>query len=311
MRVAAANALSIVVSLCPEKSVSSIINHVGVLLQPANIWDVRLSGMLAIKAILRVCRSNLAITVAIIDMLAGQLQDEDDDVRAVITDAFSIALPVVAQERPALLPQICTFVWQALNDELRCPEKALSGVLPASVNQGKFEEAFTGAFTEPMLKLLAALYTTQESLAWAGDQAIPIEHFELLSKFTFDPRKHCRREAARSIAALCAAYSKQADRVRSDWKHRALKLSARYIFEALLLEREIDPVLGLHSALGAAWRELLNLCGQQIVAAALAPHVSGFVSMACTPIGSVSVIVACVLSRLYHRQPICDLLAVL
>lgn len=307
MRVAAANALSIVVSLSPEKSVSSIINHVGVLLQPANIWDVRLSGMLAVKAILRVCRSNLAITVAIIDMLAGQLQDDDDDVRAVITDAFSIALPVVAQERPALLPQICTFVWQALSDELRCPEKELSGVLPASANQGNF----VGAFTEPMLKLLAALYTTQESLAWAGDQAIPIEHFELLSTFTFDPRKHCRREAARSIAALCGAYSKQADRVRADWKHRALTLSARYIFEALLMEREIDPVLGLHSALGAAWSELLNLCGQQIVAAALAPHVSGFVSMACTPIGSVSVTVVCVVSRQYHRQIIRDLLAVL
>ncbi len=307
MRVAAANALSIIVSLCPEQSVSAIINHVAVLLQSANIWDVRLSGMLVVKAILRVCHSNLAITMAIIDILSGQLQDDDDDVRAVITDAFYIALPVVAQERAVLLPQICAFVWQALNDESRCPEKVLSGVQTASLSLGSFE----GAFTEPMLKLLAALYTTQESLAWAGDQAIPIEYFELLSKFTFDPRKHCRREAARSVAALCGTYVKQADRVHSDWKRRALTLSARYIFEALLMEREIDPVMGLHSALGAAWKELLNLCGEQIVATALKPHVTGFVSMACTPIGSVSVIAACVLSRDYHHQHLCDFVAVL
>ncbi len=266
MRVAAANALSIVVSLCPEAVVSLIINHVGVLLQQ-ELWDVRLSGMLAVKGILRVCRANVPVTMSIMDLVSARLHDTDDDVRAVITDAFSIALPAVAQERAALLPKICVFVWQALLED---------------------SSSSLGAYTEPMLKLLAALYTTQESLAWADGQPVSIAHFELLSKFTRDPRKHCRREAARSIEALCGTYAKEASRVHSDWKTKALAIPARYIFEALLMEREIDPTLGLHSALGSAWRELLLLCGDLTAAAVFAPHVSAFFSMACTPIGSVT-----------------------
>ncbi len=270
MRVAAANALSIVVSLCPEAVVSLIIHHVGILLQQ-ELWDVRLSGMLAVKGILRVCRANVPITLSIMDLVSARLQDTDDDVRAVITDAFSIALPAVAQERVALLPQICVFVWQALLEDT---------------------STSLGAYTEPMLKLLASLYTTQQSLAWADGLPISIAHFELLSKFTRDPRKHCRLEAARSIEALCGTYAKEADRVQSDWKTQALAIPARYIFEALLMEREIDPTLGLHRALGAAWRELLLLCGDVTAAAVFAPHVSALFSMACTPIGSVTFIPA-------------------
>ncbi len=276
MRLAAANALSIVVSLCPQASVSLIVGHLGVLLQQQDIWDVRLSGMLAAKSILRVCRGNLDVSLAIVDLVSGLLHDDDDDVRAIITDAFSISLAAIAKERAQLLPQICVFAWKSLRDELGKDE-----------NSGK-EENFQGAFTEPMLKLLAALYTTQQSLAWADGQPIAIAHFELLSKFTSDPRKLCRREAARSIETLCFAYAKEAERVHSDWKMRALALPARYIYEALLLEREIDPALGLQNALGSAWRELLRLCGDQIVATSLACHVPAFLSMACTPIGSVT-----------------------
>lgn len=278
MRIAVANALSIVVSLCPQSSVALIIKHVGVLLQQVDIWDVRRSGMLAAKSILRVCRSKPDVSMSIIDLVAGRLHDDDDDVRAIITDAFSIALEAVAKERAQLLPQICAFAWKSLRDE-----QGNEG------NSGK-EENFQGAFTEPMLKLLATLYTTQQSLAWAEGQPIAIEHFELLSKFTSDPRKHCRREAARTIEMLCSAYAKEANRVHSDWKIRALARPARHIFEALLLEREIDPALGLHNALGSAWRELLRLCGDQIVVTALASYVPAFLSMACTPIGSVSFI---------------------
>jgi hypothetical protein len=254
---------------------------VGVLLQQQDIWDVRLSGMLAAKSILRVCRSNLNVSMAIIDLVGGLFEDDDDDVRAIITDAFSISLAAVAKERAHLLPQICAFVWKSLRDEFGKDE-----------NSGK-EENFQGAFTEPMLKLLAALYTTQQSLAWADGEPIAIEHFELLSKFTSDPRKHCRREAARSIETLCSAYAKEADRVHLNWKQRALALPARYIYEALLLEREVDPALGLQSALGAAWREILRLCGDEIVASSLASHVPAFLSMACTPIGSVMFMLEC------------------
>jgi len=195
VRVAAANALSVVVPLLPEAVVSVVIGHVGVLLQQ-DMWEVRLSGMLAVKGILRVCRANLPIIMAVVDLVAGRLHDDDDDVRAVITDAFSIALATVAKERAELLPQACVFAWQALRDDFESQS-----------------ENFQGAFTEPVLKLLAALYTTQQSLAWAEGQPVPIAHFELLSKFARDPRKLCRREAARSIAALCNAYAKEADRV--------------------------------------------------------------------------------------------------
>jgi hypothetical protein len=281
VRVAAANALSIVVSLCPQSSVSLIIAHVGALLQQQDIWDVRLSGMLGAKAIIRVCRANLNLSMAIIDLVSARLKDDDDDVRAIVTDAFSIALPAVAKERAELLPQICVFVWQALRNELGQEE-----------NSGK-EENFQGAFTEPMLRLLASLYTTQQSLAWADGEPIAIEHFELLSKFTSDPRKHCRREAARSIQTLCSAYAKEADRVPAEWKLRALALPARFLYEALLLEREIDPTLGLQKSLGSAWEELLRLCGAQNVATSLASHVPGFLSMACTPIGSVMLMLSC------------------
>jgi hypothetical protein len=284
VRVAAANALSIVVSLCPEALVSLIIGHVGVLLQQ-ELWDVRLSGMLAVKGILRVCRANVPVTLAIIDLVSLRLHDDDDDVRAVITDSFSIALPAVARERAELLPKICIFVWQALNGDLGSVDGGLLAQ-PILSHQGNFQ----GAFTEPMLKLLAALYTTQQSLAWADGQPIPIANFELLSKFTRDPRKHCRREAARSIEALCSAYAKEADRMHSDWKTSALTTPARYIFEALLMEREIDATLGLHNALGSAWRELLLLCGDDTAAAVFAPHVSALFSMACTPIGAVRLV---------------------
>ena len=257
---------------------STVISHVGVLLLQQDLWEVRLSGMLAIKGILRVSRANLSVTMAVVDLVAGRLQDKDDDVRAVITDAFSIALATIAKERAPLLPQVCAFAWQALRDDFECQK-----------------ENFQGAFTEPVLKLLAALYTTQQSLAWADGQPVPIAHFELLSKFARDPRKLCRREAARSIAALCNAYAKEADRVPGEWKMRALAVPARFVFEALLLETEIDPVLGLHNALGSAWRELLLLCGDDAVAAALAAHVPSLLSLACTPLGMVGcVVVLCV-----------------
>ena len=280
VRGAAANALSVVVSLLPEAVVSVVIGHVGVLLQQ-DMWEVRLSGMLAVKGILRVCRANLPIIMAVVDLVAGRLHDDDDDVRAVITDAFSIALATVAKERAELLPQACVFAWQALRDDFESQS-----------------ENFQGAFTEPVLKLLAALYTTQQSLAWAEGQPVPIAHFELLSKFARDPRKLCRREAARSIAALCNAYAKEADRVPLEWKMRALAVPARFVYEALLLEVEIDPVLGLHNALGLAWRELLLLCGDHAVAAVLAAHVPAFLSMSCTPLGMVSSIV----SRLHSNR---------
>jgi hypothetical protein len=289
VRVAAANALSTVVSLCPEAVVSLIISHVGVLLQQ-ELWDVRLSGMLAVKGILRVSRANVPVSMAIIDLVSARLHDKDDDVRAVITDAFSIALPAVASQRSELLPKICIFVWQALRDDLESNHdvEKCGAEHENTINDMNFQ----GAYTEPMLKLLAALYTTQESLAWADGQPISISYFELLSKFTRDPRKHCRREAARTIEALCAAYAKEADRVHVDWKTRALAIPGRFIYEALLMEREIDPALGLHTALGAAWKELLLLCGSDTTASVFSPHVAVFLSMACTPIGSVSFMLA-------------------
>jgi TATA-binding protein-associated factor len=273
VRIAVANALSIVVSLSPAEVVSAILNHVDVLLQQ-DLWDIQMSGMLAVKGIIRVSRANPSIIMAAVDLMSKRLLDKDDDVRAVITDACYIALPDIAKERAPLLPEICTFVWQALREDFESQD-----------------ENFQGAFTEPMLRLLSALYTTQQSLAWADGQPIPVTHFELLSKFTRDPRKHCRREAARSIAALCGAYAKESDRVQRDWKIRALEYPARFIFEALLLECEVDPVLGMHDALGSAWRELLLLCGD-FVATSFATHASTFLSMACTPIGAVRLLSA-------------------